>query len=39
MVIKKIIVKNYKCLGSFRLEFNNDLNIIVGDNETGMILL
>jgi len=35
MMIKKIIVENYKCLDKFELELNNDLNIIVGDNETG----
>lgn len=35
MVIKKLIVKNYKRLRDFELDFNNDLNIIVGDNETG----
>lgn len=35
MVINKIIVENYKCLENFELDLNNDLNIIVGDNETG----
>lgn len=35
MVVKKIIVENYKCLEKFELDLNNDLNIIVGDNETG----
>ena len=34
-MIRRIIVKNYKCLREFDLELNNDLNIIVGDNETG----
>lgn len=35
MLIKKIVVKNFKVLEDFKLEFNDDLNIIVGDNETG----
>ncbi len=35
MVIRKIVVSNFKCLRDFTLEFNNDLDIIVGDNETG----
>ena len=35
MVIKEIIIKNYKSFEDFSLSFNNDLNIIVGDNEVG----
>lgn len=36
MFIKKIIIKNFKCFeGRFPLEFNNGLNILVGDNEAG----
>lgn len=36
MYIKKIIIKNYKCFeGIFKLDFNEDLNILVGDNEVG----
>ncbi|SDR20299.1 AAA family ATPase [Pseudovibrio sp. Tun.PSC04-5.I4] len=36
MYIKKIETRNFKCFeGSFQLELNKDLNIIVGDNEAG----
>ena len=36
MVIKKIIIENFKCFeGRFCLELNPELNILVGDNETG----
>lgn len=36
MYISKINIINYKCFeGKFSLEFNNDINIIVGDNEAG----
>ena len=35
MVITKIHIENYKSLRTFDLTFNNDLNIIVGDNEAG----
>ncbi len=35
MAIKKIIIKNFKIFKEFDLELNDDLNIIVGDNETG----
>lgn len=35
MLINKIFIENYKSLDKFDLEFNNDLNIIVGDNEVG----
>lgn len=34
-MIKKIIIHNYKQFEDFDLELNNDLNIIIGDNETG----
>jgi len=36
MFIKEIIIENFKCFeGRFRLELNQELNILVGDNETG----
>ncbi len=36
MFIKEIIIENFKCFESrFRLELNQELNILVGDNETG----
>ncbi len=35
MAIKKIIIENYKLFETFELEFANDINILVGDNETG----
>jgi putative ATP-dependent endonuclease of OLD family len=34
-MIKKIIIKNFKCFKEFELELNNGLNIIVGNNEAG----
>lgn len=34
-MIKKIIIHNYKLFENFELELDDDLNIIVGDNETG----
>ena len=34
-MISKIHIENYKIFESFTLEFNNDLNILVGDNEAG----
>ncbi|MCL6094054.1 MAG: AAA family ATPase [Actinobacteria bacterium] len=34
-MIKKLIIHNYKLFEDFELEFNKDLNIIVGDNEAG----
>ena len=34
-MIKKIFIQNYKIFTSFELEFNNELNLIVGDNEAG----
>jgi putative ATP-dependent endonuclease of OLD family len=36
MFIKEIILENFKCFeGRFRLDLNQELNILVGDNETG----
>lgn len=35
MIIKKIIVKNYKILRDAAIYFNDDLNILVGDNDSG----
>jgi len=35
MLIKKIIIKNYKRFRDFHLAFDEHLNIIVGDNESG----
>lgn len=35
MHIKKLIVKNFKALRDTDVDFNQHLNIIVGDNETG----
>ncbi len=34
-MIEKIIIHNYKLFKDFQLELENDLNIIVGDNESG----
>ncbi|NDK69128.1 AAA family ATPase [Rhodococcus qingshengii] len=34
-VLEKIIIKNFKSYQDFQLEFNPDMNIIVGDNEAG----
>jgi len=34
-MIQKIYVENFKALEKLELVFNDDLNIIVGDNETG----
>ncbi len=34
-MIKKIVIQNYKIFSNFDLEFNDGLNIIVGDNEAG----
>ena len=34
-MINKIHIENYKIFDSFTSVFNNDLNIIVGDNESG----
>ncbi|WP_062399068.1 ATP-dependent endonuclease [Methanogenium cariaci] len=36
MNIKKVNIENYKCFyGKFTLEFNNNVNILVGNNESG----
>ncbi len=35
MSIRKLVVKNYKSLRSFSVEFNRDLSVIVGNNEAG----
>lgn len=36
MGIKEIIIKNFKCFqGEFKLSLNKDMNILVGDNESG----
>ncbi|MGV9679338.1 ATP-dependent nuclease [Nocardia sp. NPDC003482] len=34
-MLQKIVIQNYKIFRSFTLEFNSDVNIIVGDNEAG----
>jgi putative ATP-dependent endonuclease of OLD family len=35
-MIKKIIIENFKCInGRFELDFNEGINILVGDNEAG----
>ena len=34
-MIKAIIIKNFRIFDSFALNFNDDLNLIVGDNEAG----
>ncbi len=34
-MIKKIKIENFKTFRNFQIELNEDLNIIVGDNETG----
>lgn len=35
MTIARVIIKNYRVLGSTEVSLNSDLNIIVGDNESG----
>ena len=35
MYIEKILIKNFKCFGSFELDLKSGINIIVGDNEVG----
>lgn len=35
MIIKKIYIKNYKIFQDFTLNFNQNMNILVGDNEIG----
>jgi len=39
MHIKKIIIEGFKTFNKFELELNEQLNIIVGDNETGKTTL
>ncbi|MEE3953494.1 ATP-dependent nuclease [Peribacillus frigoritolerans] len=34
-MLSKIVIKNYKSYIDFSLDFNQDINIIVGDNEAG----
>ena len=34
-MIKRVIIKNYKGLRQAEIEFSPDLNILVGNNETG----
>ena len=35
MYIKRVIIKNYRCLRSVDVQLNKGMNIIVGDNEAG----
>lgn len=35
MTIQKIVVKNYKLLKDITIRFNSEINIFVGDNDTG----
>ena len=35
MIIQKVKVSNFKSLKKFEITFNNDINILVGDNEVG----
>lgn len=35
MFIRKVNIKNYKIFNSFSISFNNGINILVGDNESG----
>src|SRR5680860_1423328 len=35
MKIKRVVIHNFKSIKSFNLELNPDLNILVGNNETG----
>src|SRR4051812_30372700 len=34
-MLSKIVIKNYKSYSDFSLDFNQDKNIIVGDNDAG----
>lgn len=34
-MIKKVHIENYKCFKNFTLEFNDNVNIIIGNNEAG----
>lgn len=35
MKIKKVLIKNFKSKRDYKIEFDKDLNIFVGDNDTG----
>ncbi|OQP45424.1 hypothetical protein A4H97_32280 [Niastella yeongjuensis] len=35
MLIESIVIKNFKCYTNFELKFNEDLNMLVGNNEAG----
>jgi putative ATP-dependent endonuclease of OLD family len=35
MLVKKLVIKNFKKFTAEKFDFNDDLNIIVGDNESG----
>lgn len=35
IIIKRLIVENFKCFSNLDLEFNEDINIFIGDNGTG----
>jgi putative ATP-dependent endonuclease of OLD family len=36
MVIEKVVITNFKCFdGEFEMDFNDGINIIVGDNDAG----
>lgn len=35
MIIDKLIIKNFKIFEDFRIHFNEDINIIIGNNEAG----
>jgi len=35
MILKEIVIENFKYFKHFELEFNDSLSILVGDNETG----
>jgi predicted ATP-dependent endonuclease of OLD family len=39
MRIKKAIIKNYKTFKHFEISFNEDINIIIGNNEAGKTTL
>lgn len=35
MYIRKVVIQNFKCFKDFSIELKSDINIIVGNNETG----
>lgn len=35
MYIKKVKIQNFKCFKNFDLDLNKNINIIVGNNESG----